>query len=98
MGRYQAECGGSGVHPLFVLPREALGGKAVANTARPMARIGYKSISGYDGNLSERVNGTAGASFNQLQTGAGVMQMDKLDNSQLVMIQKQANGKVREVL
>jgi len=66
----------------------------MANTARPMARIGYKSISGYDGNLSEHVNGTAGASFNQLQTGAGVMQMDKLDNSQLVVIQKQANGDI----
>jgi len=34
--RYESECGGPGVDPVFVFPREALGGKAVANFARPM--------------------------------------------------------------
>ena len=33
--RYDSECGDAGVHPGFVFPREAPGGKAVANFAWP---------------------------------------------------------------
>ena len=65
----------------------------MANTSRAMSKVDYKSIAAFEGTLTERVSGTAGTAFVQLAY-TGIQQMDKLDNSHLVMIQKQANGTI----
>lgn len=65
----------------------------MANTAHPVARVDYKNIAAFEGNLTEPVHGTAGVNFKATPT-SNVLQMDKLNESQVVMLQKQTNGDV----
>jgi hypothetical protein len=65
----------------------------MANTRHPLARVDYKSIASFEGTLTEPVKGTAGVSFTATPT-TNVMQMDKLDDSRVIMIQKKENGDV----
>ena len=66
----------------------------MANTARPVSEVNYKSIEAFEGTLTEKVSGTAGANFKTLPTLTSVLQMDKLDNNQLVIIQKKTSGDI----
>lgn len=66
----------------------------MANTARAVSKVDYKSIASFEGTLTEPVKGTAGVSYSSMPDMTKVMQMDKLDDVQLLLIQKKANGDV----
>ncbi len=66
----------------------------MANTARAASKVNYKNIEAFEGTLTERVAGTAGTPFVLLPSLTGIVQMDKLDNNQIVMIQKKQNGDI----
>jgi hypothetical protein len=66
----------------------------MANSNRPIMRINYKNIEAYEGTLSEQVKesyATAGVNFVTLPW-VNVLQMDKLDETQVLVLQRRANG------
>jgi len=65
----------------------------MANTKHPVAKVDYKNIASFEGTLTEPVKGTAGVNFTATPM-TNVMQMDKLDDKQVVMLQKKSNGDV----
>ncbi len=65
----------------------------MANTKHPVAKVDYKSIAAFEGTLTEPVKGTAGVNFTATPA-LNVLQMDKLENNHVVMIQKQTNGDI----
>lgn len=93
-GRTVAEMG-SGNTPIDMLTL-GNGNEAyllMANTRHPVARVDYKSIAAFEGTLSEPVKGTAGVNFTATPT-TNVLQMDKLNDTQVVMLRKQTNGDI----
>jgi hypothetical protein len=66
----------------------------MANTARPVSKVDYKNIASYEGTLSEPVKGTAGVSYVSITDMTKVLQMDKINDAQLVILQKKENGDV----
>lgn len=93
-GRTVAEMG-SGNSPIDMLTlknnsEEVL---VMANTKHPVAKVNYKNIASFEGTLTEPVKGTAGVNFTATPL-TNVMQMDKLGETQVVMLQKKANGDV----
>ncbi|MEI9809267.1 MAG: hypothetical protein WDO16_16165 [Bacteroidota bacterium] len=57
-------------------------------------RINYKNIETYEGTLTEQVKesyATAGVNFVTLPT-VNVLQMDKLDETQVLVLQRRTNG------
>lgn len=65
----------------------------MANTKHPVAKVDYKNIASFEGTLTEPVKGTGGVQFTATPM-TNVLQMDKLDDKQVVMLQKKANGDV----
>ena len=65
----------------------------MANTKHPVAKVDYKNIASFEGTLTEPVKGTAGVQFIATPM-TNVLHMDKLDDKQVVMLQKKANGDV----
>jgi hypothetical protein len=66
----------------------------MANSARPVMRVKYKSLETYAGSLIEPVKesyATAGVDFVTLPT-VNVVQLDKLDDTQVVVLQRKVNG------
>jgi hypothetical protein len=66
----------------------------MANSNRPVMRVKYKSIEGYEGTLTQPVKEsytTAGVDFVSLPV-VNVLQMDKLDDTQVVVLQRRPNG------
>ncbi|HEX8358243.1 MAG TPA: hypothetical protein VF610_12550, partial [Segetibacter sp.] len=59
----------------------------MANTARSVSKVDYKSIESFEGTLTEPVKGTAGVNYTSMTDLAKVLQMDKLNDSQIVVIQ-----------
>lgn len=66
----------------------------MANTARTVTAVSYKTIAAFEGALTEKVSGTGGTAFVQLPSLTKVLQMDKLDNKRMVMMQKKENGEI----
>jgi len=66
----------------------------MANTARAVSKVDYKNIAAFEGNLTEPVKGTAGVSFTLMPEMTKVLQMDKLDDKQLILLQAKPNGDV----
>jgi hypothetical protein len=66
----------------------------MANTARAVSKVDYKNIASFEGTLTEPVKGTAGVNFTLLPDMTKVLQMDKLDDTQLILLQKKTNGDV----
>ena len=93
-GRTVAEMG-SGNSPIDMLTLKGNNENVLvmANTKHPVAKVSYKNIASFEGTLTEPVKGTAGVSFAATPL-TNVLQMDKLDESQVVMLQKKANGDV----
>lgn len=95
-GRTVAEMG-SGNTPLDMITISKGGGDylVLANTAYPVAEVNYKNIASFEGTLTQPVSGraTAGTSFDKTQLNS-VLQMDKLDDTQVVMIQKKSTGDI----
>ncbi len=65
----------------------------MANTKYAVAKVDYKNIASFAGTLTEPVKGTGGVSFTATDK-TNVLQMDKLDESQIIMLQKKANGDI----
>ncbi len=65
----------------------------MANTKHPVAKVDYKNIASFEGTLTEPVKGTAGVNFTALPM-TNVLQLDKLDNKQILVMQKKENGDV----
>ena len=66
----------------------------MANTSRPVSKVDYKNIASFEGTLTEPVKGTAGVGYTSIADMTKVLQMDKLDDAQLVVLQKKPNGDV----
>ena len=65
----------------------------LANTKHPVARVDYKSIGAFEGTLTEPVKGTAGVNFTAMPL-TNVVQLDKLDTKNVVVMQKKENGDI----
>jgi hypothetical protein len=66
----------------------------MANSSRPLMRVKYKNIETYAGSLTEQVKesfSTAGVDFVTLPI-VNVLQMDKLDDSKVLVLQRKSNG------
>ena len=59
----------------------------MGNTSRPAAEVNYKNIALFEGTLTQPVSGTGGVTFTALPM-TNVLQMDRLDDEQVVMVQK----------
>ena len=66
----------------------------MANSNRPVVRVNYKKIESFEGSLTEPIKESyhsGGVDFVTLPT-VNVLQMDKLDDSQVIVLQRKANG------
>lgn len=66
----------------------------MANSSRPVMRVKYKNLESYAGSLTEPVTesyATAGVDFVTLPM-VNVLHFDKLDDSQVVVLQRKTNG------
>ncbi|OSZ81281.1 hypothetical protein CAP36_08615 [Chitinophagaceae bacterium IBVUCB2] len=94
-GRTVAEFGaGNSPVDMITLKKDGISYLFMANTNRPVMRINYKNIESYEGTLTEPIKesyGTAGVSFTNLPA-VNVLQMDKLDETQVLVLQRRANG------
>ena len=94
-GRTVAEFGaGNSPIDMVTLKKDGNSYLFMANSNRPVMRISYKNIETYEGTLAEPIKesyGTAGVSFTNLPA-VNVLQMDKLDDAQVLVLQRRANG------
>lgn len=94
-GRTVAEFG-AGNTPLDIITYTK-GGESflvMANTSRPVMRVQYKNLESYQGSLTEPIKesySTAGVDFVTLPV-VNVLQLDKLDDTQIVLLQRRVNG------
>lgn len=94
-GRTVAEMG-SGNSPLDIITMKK-GGESfliMSNSSRPVFKVKYKSIETFQGSLTTPVDesfATAGVPFVSLPV-VNVLQMDKLDESRFVLLQRRSNG------
>ncbi len=92
-GRTVAEMG-NGNTPADILTLNSGGEKylLMANSSRPAAKLKHKDIESFQGSLTEKAASTyAGVPF-EVSDRKNVSQMDKLDDSRVVLIQKSAAG------
>ena len=94
-GRTVAEFG-AGNTPLDIITvgKDGESYLIMANSSRPVMRVQYKNIEKYQGALTEPVQesyATAGVDFVNLPV-VNVLQLDKLDDSQIVLLQRRVNG------
>lgn len=94
-GRTIAEMG-SGNSPVDMISMTKNGESYLfmSNNNRPVFKVKYKSIEAFQGSLTTPVvenYATAGVDFVSLPV-ANVLQMDKLDDGQFVLLQRKANG------
>ena len=93
-GRTVAEMGaGNSPLDMVTLKRNNEEVLVMTNSRHPLAKVEYKNIAAFEGTLTQPVQGTAGVSFTATPM-TNVLQMDKLDDTQVVMLQKKANGDV----
>ncbi|WP_373511120.1 hypothetical protein [Persicitalea sp.] len=94
-GRTVAEMG-SGNQPIDIVTLTK-GGESylmMANSSRPVFKVDYKNIEGYQGSLTTPVEesyATAGVDFVSLPV-TNVIQLDKFDDSRMVLLQRRSNG------
>ncbi len=87
---------GSGNTPLDIITLKK-GDESIlimANSSRPVMRVKYKNLERYEGSLTEPVTesyATAGVDFVTLPF-VNVLQLDKLDDTQVVLLQRRVNG------
>ncbi|MBD2702971.1 hypothetical protein IC229_20155 [Spirosoma sp. BT702] len=94
-GRTVAEMG-SGNSPLdmVILKKGNESFLLMANSNRPVFKVKYKSLEDYQGALTTPVTesfATAGVDFVSLPV-TNVIQLDKLDDSRMVLLQRRSNG------
>ncbi len=93
-GRTIAEMG-SGNTPVDMLSLQSGSDNylVMANTKYPVAKVDYKNMASFEGTLTDPVKGTAGVVFTATPL-INVLQMDKLNDQQIIMLQKKQNGDV----
>ena len=93
-GRTIAEMG-AGNSPLDMVTLKSNADQVLVmtNSRHPLAKVDYKNIATFEGTLTEPVKGTAGVGFTATPM-KDVLQMDKLDDTQVVLMQKKENGDV----
>ncbi len=94
-GRTVAEMG-AGNSPLDMISMTKGGDSflIMANSNRPVFKVRYKNIESYNGSLTSQVEeafATAGVNFVSMPM-VNVLQLDKLDATQFVILQRKANG------
>ena len=92
-GRTVAEMG-NGNTPVDMLTLNTSGEKylLMGNSSRPAAKLKYKDIESFQGSLTEKASTTyAGVPF-EVSERKNVIQMDKFDDSRVVLIQKSTSG------
>lgn len=94
-GRTVAEMG-SGNSPLdmVILKKGNESFLLMANSSRPVFKVNYKNLEAYQGALTTPVTenfATAGVDFVSLPL-TNVLQIDKLDDSRMVLLQRRSNG------
>lgn len=93
-GRTVAEMGaGNSPVDMFTVGEGKDAYLVIANTRYPLAKVEYKNIAAFEGTLTEPTKGTSGVAFTAT-TLTNVLQVDKIDDNQMVMIQKKSNGDV----
>jgi len=93
-GRTVAEMGaGNSPLDMVTLKRNNDEVLVMTNSKHPLAKVDYKNIASFEGTLTEPVKGTAGVGFTATPM-TNVLQMDKLDDTQVVLMQKKENGDV----
>ncbi len=65
----------------------------MANDNRPAVKVSHNEIQKFQGSLTERIATTGGVNFIALPHQK-ILQMDKLDDSRAVVIQRKANGDI----
>lgn len=94
-GRTVAEMG-SGNSPLDIVTLTK-GGESfllMANSSRPVFKVKHKNLEAYQGSLTTPVEenfATAGVDFVSLPL-TNVIQLDKLDDSRMILLQRRSNG------
>ncbi|MFD2933149.1 hypothetical protein [Spirosoma flavum] len=94
-GRTVAEMG-SGNSPLDIITLKK-GNESfliMANSSRPVFKVRYKNLEGYQGSLTKPVEenfATAGVDFVSLPL-TNVVQLDKLDDTRMILLQRRSNG------
>jgi hypothetical protein len=66
----------------------------MANSNRPVMRVQYKKLESYEGSLTEPIKesySTAGVDFVTIPA-VNVLQLDKLDENQMIVLQRKVNG------
>ena len=87
---------GAGNSPLDIITMKK-GDESVllmANSSRPVMRVKYKNLESYEGSLTEPIAesyATAGVNFVTLPM-TNVLHLDKLDDSQVLVLQRKSNG------
>lgn len=94
-GRTVAEFG-AGNSPLDIITMKKDGHTylVMSNSNRPVMRVDYKNIETFAGTLTDPIKesyGTAGVPFTNLPV-VNVLQMDKLDDTQVLILQRRGNG------
>jgi hypothetical protein len=94
-GRTIAEMG-AGNSPLDMVTMKKNGESVLlmSNSSRPIFKVKYKTIEEFQGSLTTPVEesfGTAGVHFVSLPI-VNVLQLDKLDDTQFVLLQRRSNG------
>ena len=93
-GRTVAEMGaGNSPLDMVTLKRNNEDVLVMTNSRHPLAKVEYKNIASFEGTLTQPVKGTAGVSFTATPM-TNVLQMDKLDDTQVVLVQKKADGAI----
>ena len=87
---------GAGNSPLDIITMKKDGNTflVMSNSNRPVMRVNYKNIETFEGTLTNPIGesyGTAGVPFVNLPV-VNVLQMDKLDETQVVVLQRKGNG------
>lgn len=95
-GRTVAEMG-SGNSPIDMITMTNKNGESflfMSNSSRPVFKVKYKTIEAFQGSITTPVEenyATAGVDFVSLPV-TNVLQLDKLDDSQMIILQRRANG------
>lgn len=84
---------------MVVMEKEGSSYLLIANTSRSVMKVNFSDIEQFEGSLStpvEERSGTAGVDFIALPF-VNVMQLERLDNEQFVMLKREMNGELNLV-
>lgn len=94
-GRTVAEMGwGNTPLDMITMEKDGKSKLLMSNSRRPVMKVEYESIETFEGTLSEPVETTAGVDYFSLPI-VNVLQMDKLDDTQFLMLQRTSSGDLK---